>query len=91
MTTVTWILAALAAAVLLAGLAVALVALARRPGADPLSDRAIAGSCWARYRDAVLEGAAWIARQPELVALNGLSAAPAFYYGDPPQVEWLEG
>ena len=34
---------------------------------------------------------AWIRQQPELVALNGLSAAPAFYYGDPPQVEWLEG
>ena len=35
--------------------------------------------------------AAWIAQQPELVALNGLSAAPAFYYGDLPEVEWLEG
>lgn len=35
--------------------------------------------------------AAWIGRQPELVALNSLDAAPAFYYGDPPQVEWLEG
>ena len=34
---------------------------------------------------------AWIRQQPELVALNGLSAAPAFYYGDAPQVEWLEG
>ena len=34
--------------------------------------------------------AAWIARQPELVALNGLSAAPAFYYVDQPQVEWWE-
>ena len=35
--------------------------------------------------------AVWIGRQPELVALNSLDAAPAFYYGDPPQVEWLEG
>ena len=34
---------------------------------------------------------AWIRQQPELVALNGLSAAPAFYYGGAPQVEWLEG
>lgn len=34
---------------------------------------------------------AWIGQQPELVALNDLSAAPAFYYGDAPQVEWLEG
>ena len=35
--------------------------------------------------------AVWIGRQPELVALNSLDAAPAFYDGDPPQVEWLEG
>lgn len=33
---------------------------------------------------------AWIRQQPELVALNGLSAAPAFYYVDQPQVEWWE-
>ena len=33
---------------------------------------------------------AWIARQPELVALNGLDAAPEFFYADP-EVEWLEG
>lgn len=35
--------------------------------------------------------AAWIGRQPQLVALNSLDAAPAFYYGEAPQVEWLEG
>ena len=34
---------------------------------------------------------AWISQQPQLVALNDLSAAPAFYYGEEPQVEWLEG
>lgn len=34
---------------------------------------------------------AWIGRQPEVVALNRLSAAPAFYYGGEPQVEWLTG
>ena len=33
----------------------------------------------------------WIAQQPELVALNSLSAAPAFYYGTTPEVEWLDG
>lgn len=33
---------------------------------------------------------AWIASQPELIALNGLDAAPEFFYADP-QVEWLEG
>lgn len=32
----------------------------------------------------------WIASQPELIALNGLDAAPEFFYADP-QVEWLEG
>ena len=30
-------------------------------------------------------------RQPELVALNSLSAAPEFYYSEVPDVEWLEG
>ena len=35
--------------------------------------------------------AAWIGQQPELVALDSLDAAPAFYYGDSPQVEWLAG
>ena len=34
---------------------------------------------------------AWIAQQPSLVALDDLSAAPEFYYGDVPAVEWLEG
>ncbi len=33
----------------------------------------------------------WIARQPSLVALNSLEAAPAFYYSDDPGVEYLEG
>lgn len=33
---------------------------------------------------------AWIEQQPELIALNGLDAAPEFFYADP-QVEWLEG
>lgn len=32
----------------------------------------------------------WIQQQPELIALNGLDAAPEFFYADP-QVEWLEG
>lgn len=32
----------------------------------------------------------WIEQQPELIALNGLDAAPEFFYADP-QVEWLEG
>ena len=34
---------------------------------------------------------AWIAQQPDLVALNRLKAAPAFYYGAAPEVEWLAG
>ena len=33
----------------------------------------------------------WIAGQPELTALNSLSAAPEFYYSDLPEVQWLEG
>lgn len=34
----------------------------------------------------------WIARQPELVALNSLDAAPAFYYDSgEPEIEWLDG
>ena len=33
---------------------------------------------------------AWIGQQPELVAINDLSAAPGFYYVDQPQVEWWE-
>lgn len=35
--------------------------------------------------------AAWVNQQPELVALNRLDAAPAFYYENTPEVEWLEG
>ena len=61
--TVLWILLGLAALLLTVGLIITVAALGRR-GDDPLSPGAIAGSCWARYRDAVLEGAAWIARQP---------------------------
>lgn len=34
---------------------------------------------------------AWIGRQPQLVALNSLSAAPAFYYTGDPGVTWLDG
>lgn len=34
---------------------------------------------------------AWIARQPKVVALNSLSAAPEFTYGKTPEVNWLEG
>ena len=33
----------------------------------------------------------WIAGQPELTALNSLSAAPEFYYSEQPEVQWLEG
>ena len=33
----------------------------------------------------------WIAGQPELIALNGLSAAPEFMHAAAPQVTWLEG
>lgn len=58
------ILALLLGLLLLAGLAATLFAMARRPASDPLSPRAIAGSCWARYRDEVLAGAAWLAAQP---------------------------
>lgn len=35
--------------------------------------------------------AAWIARQPELVALDSLSAAPEFYYVGRPEIQWLDG
>lgn len=34
---------------------------------------------------------AWIRQQPELIALNSLSAAPEFYYTEMPEVEWLDG
>ena len=34
---------------------------------------------------------AWINQQPQLVALNSLSVAPAFYYEAAPEVEWLAG
>ena len=34
---------------------------------------------------------AWIRQQPELIALNSLSAAPEFYYAETPEVEWLDG
>lgn len=34
----------------------------------------------------------WIARQPEVVALNSLDAAPAFFYDTgEPEIEWLDG
>lgn len=33
----------------------------------------------------------WIAGQPEIVALNDLLAAPAFYYGGLSDVQWLDG
>ena len=33
----------------------------------------------------------WISRQPEIVALNGLDAAPEFIYSGAPEVEWLSG
>lgn len=33
----------------------------------------------------------WIAGQPEVIALNNLAAAPAFYYGGLPEVSWLDG
>ena len=34
---------------------------------------------------------AWIARQPQVVALNSLSAAPAYMNSQPPTVTWLDG
>lgn len=34
---------------------------------------------------------AWIGQQPEIVALNGLDAAPEFFYTGRPEVTWLEG
>ena len=33
----------------------------------------------------------WIARQPKLTAINSLLAAPAFYYDEDVQVQWLKG
>lgn len=33
----------------------------------------------------------WISRQPEIVALNGLAAAPEFIYSGTPEVQWLDG
>lgn len=33
----------------------------------------------------------WIRQQPRLIALNSLSAAPAFYYGAAPEITWLDG
>ena len=33
----------------------------------------------------------WISRQPELVALNGLEAAPEFMHAQLPEITWLEG
>lgn len=34
---------------------------------------------------------AWIRQQPKLIALNGLSAAGEFMYGQSPEVTWLDG
>ncbi len=33
----------------------------------------------------------WISDQPRLIALNDLSAAPDFYYGSSPEIQWLDG
>ncbi len=33
----------------------------------------------------------WIASQPEIIALNQITAAPEFYYIEEPEIEWLEG
>ena len=33
----------------------------------------------------------WIASQPKITALNSLSAAPEYLYGQAPEVTWLEG
>lgn len=33
----------------------------------------------------------WVAKQPELVALNGLRAAPEFMHAQLPEVSWLDG
>jgi len=34
---------------------------------------------------------AWIGRQPEVVALNGMAAAPEFIYSGVPEITWLSG
>lgn len=33
----------------------------------------------------------WVSKQPELVALNGLNAAPEFMHAQKPEITWLEG
>ena len=33
----------------------------------------------------------WIAAQPQIMAVNSLSAAPEYLYGQDPQITWLEG
>ena len=33
----------------------------------------------------------WISKQPELVALNGLNAAPEFMHAQKPEITWLDG
>lgn len=34
---------------------------------------------------------AWLRKQPEITALNGLSAAPEFFYHQKWEIQWLEG
>lgn len=33
----------------------------------------------------------WVSKQPELIALNGLNAAPEFMHAQKPEITWLEG
>jgi hypothetical protein len=34
---------------------------------------------------------AWINKQPKIIAINGLCAAPEFYYVENPEITWLDG
>ena len=62
--TVLYVLTALTAVLLAAGLGAALAAMHRGRDFDPRDEKSIAKSCWAKYQDQVLSGAAWILSQP---------------------------
>ena len=59
-----FILPAILAVLLAGGLGGALAALHRGRDYDPRDEKSIAKSCWAKYEDQVLAGAAWILSQP---------------------------
>ena len=61
---VLYVLAALLGIFLAAGLGAALAAMHRGRAYDPRDPRVIAKSCWARYQEEILSGAAWIVSQP---------------------------